>query len=187
VDERANIPFATSLFDGWFRNNTGAAQEGRRMGLKLKDEIRQNKPFSSPEQEALLNIQRTASLLQHRIQQILKPYELTAAQYNVLRILRGAGQEGLRCSEIGERMINNDPDVTRLLTRLQRMHLVDRRRDLVDRRVIHSRISAEGLKCLKELDPVVEESSKSLFSHICPERMRLLIGLLEEVRQGFTV
>lgn len=158
--------------------------EAGTVGSKLKEEIRQTKPFSGPQQEALLNIQRTASRLQHRFQQTLKVYDLTEPQYNVLRILRGAGPEGLRCSEIGERMISHDPDITRLLTRLQRVRLIERRRDMIDRRVIHSRISAEGLKRLKELDPLVDETSKSLLGHMCPERLGRLIDLLEEVRQG---
>jgi len=154
------------------------------MGSRLKEEIRQTKPFSGPEQEALLNIQRTASYLQHRLQQTLRPHDLTEPQYNVLRILRGAGPEGLRCSEIGERMISHDPDITRLLTRLQDMGLLERKRDLIDRRVVLSRITAEGLQRLKDLDPVVDEASRTFLAHMSPERVGLLIDLLEEVRQG---
>jgi DNA-binding MarR family transcriptional regulator len=156
------------------------------MGSKLKDEIRQTKPFSGIEQEALLNIHRTAGILQRRSQQVLKQQDLTESQYNVLRILRGAGPDGLRCSDIGERMISHDPDITRLLERLQRIKLIERRRDGKDRRVIYSRITAEGLDRLQKLDPLVESSGKSMLSHMNPERIGLLIDLLEEVRQGPT-
>ena len=154
------------------------------MGSKLKDEIRQTKPFSGIEQEAVLNIHRTAGHLQHRIQKILKQQDLTESQYNVLRILRGAGPEGLRCSDIGERMVSHDPDITRLLARLQRMGLIERRRDVKDRRVIYSRITTEGLKRLSELDPAVEQGAKIALSHMKADQVSLLIDLLEEVRQG---
>jgi DNA-binding MarR family transcriptional regulator len=150
---------------------------------KLKEEIKQNKPFSGLEQEALLNLERTSGYTMHLIQQTLKQYGLTAPQYNVLRILRGAGDEGLRCAEIGERMVSRDPDITRLLERLSRQRLVERKRDARDRRVIHSRITAQGLALLQDLDPVVEAASKTLLGHLDVDKLGLLINLLEEVRQ----
>jgi DNA-binding MarR family transcriptional regulator len=154
------------------------------MGLKLQQEIKQTKPFPGIEQEALLNLQRTAGQAFHLTQQMLKPHGLTPSQYNVLRILRGAGPDGLRCMEIGERMLSHDPDITRLLERLLRQRLIERRRDGKDRRVIYSRISAEGLRLLKELDPGVEESAKLFLGHMNVQRLELLIDLLEEARQG---
>jgi DNA-binding MarR family transcriptional regulator len=154
------------------------------MGTKLKEEIKQNKPFSGLEQEALLNLQRTAGQVIHSTQQLLKEYGLTGSQYNVLRILRGAGPDGLRCAEIGERMLTQDPDITRLLERLLRQGLIERRRDAKDRRVIHSRIGPEGLRLLKELDPVVDRASRSMLGHMNPQKLELLIDLLEEARQG---
>lgn len=154
------------------------------MATGLKEEIKQTKPFSGIEQEALLNIHRTSGYVAHFAQQLLKKHGLTESQYNVLRILRGAGPEGLRCAEIGERMISRDPDITRLLERLQRQRLIERRRDAKDRRVVYTRISMEGLKVLKELDPDFEEGSKLLLKHMNAENVRTLIRLLEEVRQG---
>ena len=154
------------------------------MANKLKEEIRQNKPFSGLEQEALLNIRRTSGHIEHITQQIFKEQGLTDSQYNVLRILRGAGPEGLRCSEIGERMITRDPDITRLLNRLQRRRLVGRHRDTRDRRVIHIRITAAGSAILQELDPVVEGAAVSTLSHVSQDKLVVLIDLLEEVRLG---
>jgi DNA-binding MarR family transcriptional regulator len=149
---------------------------------KLKDEIRQNKPFSGPQQEALLNLRRTAGYIEHSAQQIFRQKGLTESQYNVLRILRGAGDEGLRCSEIGERMITPDPDVTRLIARLERRRLVARKRDNHDRRVVHIRISSAGSELLTELDPDVEKSAVALLGHLSAEKLSALIDLLEEVR-----
>jgi len=154
------------------------------VGNKLRDEIKQTKPFSGLEQEALLNIRRTSGYIEHVFQQILKRHGLTEPQYNVLRILRGAGPDGLRCAEIGERMITRDPDITRLLDRLQRQRLVERKRDLSDRRVIRARISAAGTEILRELDPVVETSGISVLQHMSRARIDLLIDLMEEVRHG---
>jgi len=151
---------------------------------QLKDEIRQNKPFAGPEQEALLNIRRTSGYVEHVTQQILKEQGLTDPQYNVLRILRGAGPKGLRCSDIGERMITRDPDITRLLSRLERRGLVGRHRDTRDRRVVHIRISAAGMNVLRELDPVVEASAISVLGHMSPDKLAMLIDLLEGVRAG---
>src|SRR5215471_12619391 len=92
----------------------------------LQAEIKQTRPFSGPEQEAYLSLLRTTDKLQTAIEGELKKFGLTGTQYNALRILRGAGAEGLPCSEIGERMITRDPDITRLLDRLQKRGLVER-------------------------------------------------------------
>jgi DNA-binding MarR family transcriptional regulator len=151
---------------------------------KLKDEIRQNKPFVGLEQEALLNIRRTSGYVEHAIQQVLKEEGLTDSQYNVLRILRGAGSEGLRCTEIGERMITRDPDITRLLSRLQGRRLIGRHRDVRDRRVVHIRITPAGSAVLQELDPVVEASAAAILGHLTRDKLALLIDLMEEVRLG---
>ncbi len=151
---------------------------------KLKEEIRQNKPFSGIEEEAVLNIRRTAGYVEQITQQVLKQHGLTEPQYNVLRILRGAGPGGLRCSEIGERMISRDPDITRLLGRLQSRKLVERRRDTQDRRVVHIRITGDGSSVLRELDPIVQAAAVSTLGHLTQDRLALLLDLMEEVRQG---
>jgi DNA-binding MarR family transcriptional regulator len=156
----------------------------RRMVSKLQEEIKQTRPFTSLEEEALLNLKRTASRLQHVIQQMIKPMGLTPTQYNVLRILRGAGENGLRCSEVGERLVSDDPDITRLLDRLQKQKLVRRKRDGKDRRVILTTITPEGLSLLKEMDPMVTDNAKQLLQHMSQEKLTTLITLLEEVREA---
>src|SRR4029079_5455628 len=98
------------------------------MAGRLQKEIQQTRPFGSLEEEAFLGLQRTADALARRAYDVLKPSGLSATQYNVLRILRGAGEAGLACGEIGERMITRDPDITRLLDRLEARHLIARAR-----------------------------------------------------------
>ena len=120
---------------------------------RLKKELKQSKPFPTLEAEVYLNIQRTAEALLWKATELLKPYDLTPTQYNVLRILRGAGTNGLICREIGERMVSRDPDVTKLLDRLETRDLITRERDHKDRRVIIARVTEAGLKLLEELDP----------------------------------
>jgi DNA-binding MarR family transcriptional regulator len=152
------------------------------MMKKLADEIKQKRPFDTLEAEALLNLQRTADQMRRGLQQTLKDRGLTEPQYNVLRILRGAEPDGLPCSEIGKRMISHDPDITRLLRRLGGLRLVERRRDRRDRRVVFTRISKAGLQQLKDLDPAVKEDTRRALGHMTPEKLVLLIDLLEEAR-----
>jgi MarR family transcriptional regulator, organic hydroperoxide resistance regulator len=144
----------------------------------LLEEIKQTKPFANFEDEVLLNLRRTADVLEREVVLTLKPYELTPSQYNVLRILRGAGASGLMCSEIGERMVTRDSDITRLLERLQKRSLITRQRDVKDRRIINTCITDEGLKLLAELDVPMEESSKKRLSHFSREMLEQLNALL---------
>jgi DNA-binding MarR family transcriptional regulator len=146
---------------------------------KLRAEVQQQKPFASLEQEVFLNIQRTADLLDQGLEAVLKPFALTATQYNVLRILRGAGERGLACRELGERMLTHDPDVTRLLDRLERRGLIRRRREVQDRRVINTRITPDGLSLLSQLDQSVMELHRRQLGHLGEEQIRTLIDLLE--------
>jgi DNA-binding MarR family transcriptional regulator len=154
------------------------------MAPALQTELKQTVPFSSPEQEAYLSLLRTADALQSQVEEKLKEFALTGTQYNALRILRGAGADGLPCSEIGERMITHDPDVTRLLDRLQKRGLVERARGKKDRRVIYGKISSAGLKLLREMDAPVEKHGKEMLKHVSTRRLKQLISLLEEVRSG---
>ncbi|MGH9804447.1 MAG: MarR family winged helix-turn-helix transcriptional regulator, partial [Candidatus Acidiferrales bacterium] len=119
---------------------------------KLQAEIQQRRRFRNLESEALLNILRTADGLTRAFEEAFKPSGLSSTQYNVLRILRGAGSEGLACRQVGERMITHDPDITRLLDRLEKRGLVARARD---RRVVATRISPAGLRVLARLEPGV--------------------------------
>lgn len=150
----------------------------------LQAEIKQKRPFSGPEQEAYLSLLRTADALQAQVESKLKEFGLTGTQFNALRILRGAGADGLPCSEIAERMITHDPDVTRLLNRLQKRGLAERARCKTDRRVIYGKITAEGLKLLKEMDAPLEKFGRELLSHVREADLRKLIDLLEIIRCG---
>ncbi len=148
----------------------------------LQAELKQNAPFTSREQEAYLALLRTTDALSTEIESWLKKYGLTGTQYNVLRILRGAGNEGLPCREIGERMITHDPDITRLLNRLEDRGFVERTRAKHDRRVIYGKITAASLKLLREMDGPAEKRTRELFRHVSPEKLKPLIALLELVR-----
>jgi DNA-binding MarR family transcriptional regulator len=153
------------------------------MARPLRTEILQQKPFESLEQEALLNVLRTADTLMQGIAAVLRPFKLSHSQYNVLRILRGAGAEGLACREIAARMIARDPDITRLLDRLERRGLVARTRDEKDRRVVMVRITPAGLRILMQLDEPIEEVDRRLLEHLGERRLRSLIQLLEATRE----
>ena len=152
------------------------------MVSRLREEIQQQKPFESLEQEAVLNVLHTADVLLQRITAVLKPFKLSHSQYNVLRILRGAGPEGLACREIGERMITRDPDITRLLDRLEARGLLTRTRDQKDRRVITARITEEGRRLLDALDQPIAEVDRQPLQHLGEQRLRTLIQLLELAR-----
>ena len=152
------------------------------MSGKLQNEIKQKKPFASAEAEAYLSILRTADVLTREFEQLLKPHGLTATQYNVLRILRGAGDEGATCSDIGDRLITADPDVTRLLDRMEKAGLVERARDTKDRRVVLSRITAAGVKLVNELDEHVHALHSDQLRHLSKQRLRDLIEDLDEIR-----
>jgi DNA-binding MarR family transcriptional regulator len=153
------------------------------MAKRLRDEIRQHKPFESLEQEALLNVLRTADALMHRLTAVLKPFNLSHNQYNVLRILRGAGADGLACQDVAERMITRDPDITRLLDRLEARGLVTRARDHKDRRVVVARITPEGERLLEALDQPIAEVDRQRLQHLGEQRLRTLIQLLESARE----
>ncbi len=150
----------------------------------LQAELKQKIPFTSREQEAHLSLIRTADALQALVEQRLKDFGLTGTQYNALRILRGAGPEGLPCREIGERMITRDPDVTRLLNRLEDRGLVERARSKYDRRVIYGKITAAGLKLLREMDAPIEKHGREMLQHVGQQKLKQLIELLELVRAG---
>ena len=150
----------------------------------LQAELKQKVPFTSREQEAYLSLLRTADALEAQVEARLKEFGLTGTQYNALRILRGAGPEGLPCREIGERMITRDPDITRLLNRLADRGFVERTRARHDRRVVYGKITAAGLKLLREMDGPIEKYSREMLRHVGQEKLKQLIELLEQVRGG---
>ena len=149
---------------------------------RLQSEIRQTRPFKCVEEEAFLNLVRTVEVLGRGIAEVLKDAGLSPTQYNVLRILRGAGSAGHACCEIGERLLTHDPDITRLLDRLEERGLVSRTRDERDRRVVTTRITDEGLRLLSELDAPMTQTHVGQLGHLGPERLQSLIELLEQAR-----
>jgi DNA-binding MarR family transcriptional regulator len=133
------------------------------------------------EDRAFVALQKAADKLAVQAEQLLKSNGLTGAQYNVLRILRGAEPQGLACSSIGERMISHDPDITRLLDRMEKRELITRQRQSDDRRVVKTRITGTGLELLKRLDPTVRELHKRQFAHMGAARVKVLADLLDEI------
>ena len=154
------------------------------MAGRLAKEIQQTKPFDLLEEEALLNLARTFEVVQQWGSETLKPYQLTATQYNVLRILRGAGPAGVTCSQAIERMVNHDPDMTRLLDRLEARKLVERERSREDRRVVITRISKKGLELVDSLDEPMHTMLRRRFGHVGKEDLRRLIDILENLRSA---
>jgi len=144
---------------------------------------RPSSPLDTPlEARVFVSLQKTADSLAVETEQLLKPHGLTGTQYNVLRILRGAEPDGLPCSSIGERMISHDPDMTRLLDRMEKRGLITRARQTDDRRVVKTRITRSGLTLLKNLDQPVRELHQRQFGHLPAARLNALAELLEEVR-----
>ena len=134
-----------------------------------------------PEEAAFLDLLRTTDMLSRRLVPVLKTEDLSATQYNVLRILRGA-PEGLACGEIASRMITRDPDVTRLLDRLEKRGLISRGRETKDRRTVMARITPEGLTLLSRLDEPVQAAHRKQLGHLGRERLRTLVKLLSLLR-----
>ena len=150
----------------------------------LRDEIAQTRPFSSSEEEALLNIVRTADCLERAFHHATREWGLSSTQYNVLRILRGAQPQGLTCSAIGQRMIARDPDITRLLSRLKKRKLIRQQRDRHDRRVVWTQISDAGLDLLSQMDPVIQRTPVELLGHLGASGVAELSRLLELARKN---
>jgi DNA-binding MarR family transcriptional regulator len=152
------------------------------MAGKLQDEIKQTKPFSTIETEALLALQLTSDRIAAEGARILKPWDLSPTQYNVLRILRGAGPDGLPCRGIGERMISRDPDMTRLLDRMEKGGLITRARQKDDRRVVKTQITEAGLNLLQKLDQPMRDLHKKQFQHMAAVQLKILGDLLDACR-----
>lgn len=140
------------------------------------------RPPASFEERIFLALLKTADALGQQAEQLTRTADLTATQYNVLRILRGAGPEGLACREIGDRMITHDPDITRLLDRMEKRGLISRERQKDDRRVVKAWITPKGLALLKPLDQPMRDLHKRQFRHMAAARLKALNELLEEIR-----
>ena len=149
---------------------------------RILKELQQTKPCRTIEEELFLNLQRTADAMMQQVMDVLRPVGLSPTQYNILRILRGAASDGVTCKEIGTRMITRDPDITRLVDRLERRNLLTRNRAKEDRRFVSIRITEEGLALLKQLDPPVEDKLVSIMRHMEKDRLRAMIELHEQIR-----
>ena len=153
------------------------------MPSRLRDEIKQTKPFASVHEEAFLNVARTAAVLGHSFAEAVKPHGVTATQYNVLRILRGAGPAGLCRNEVRDRLVAQVPDVTRLLDRMEEAGLIEREREAADRRMVTTRITPEGLRLLKALDEPVLALHRAQLGHLSKQQLTTLIDLLTLARE----
>ena len=154
------------------------------MSPTLKEDLRQRKPFTSLQQEAFLNVLRTSSKLTDALEDLLRPYGISATQYNVLRILRGSGPDGLCRNELRDRMLTRMPDMTRLLDRMEDGGLVTRAREREDRRMVLTRISSTGQELLKQLDAPVSELHRAQLDRLTNDQLRSMIDLLTLAREG---
>ncbi|MBI1319273.1 MAG: MarR family transcriptional regulator [Candidatus Hydrogenedens sp.] len=148
----------------------------------LQERLHQTKPFESLETEAVLSLVVLAQDLSDESMPLLKEADLSGPQYNVLRILRGAGKDGLMCSDISKRMVHRVPDVTRLLDRLEARGYVERERDAADRRVVVARITPSGLHAIAPLDNALKDLHHKQLAHLGEKRLRQLISLLDAAR-----
>jgi DNA-binding MarR family transcriptional regulator len=150
----------------------------------LQRELQQCRPFGSQGQEAVIALLRTADLLRRNLTRASEPHGITFQQYNVLRILRGAGEGGLPTLAIGERMVEQTPGVTRLLDRLEVKALVVRSRGPTDRRQVICRLTSEGRHLLSGLDPVMEAAAEGGVAMLCSKDISRLLDLLTAIRAG---
>ena len=132
----------------------------------------------------MLNVMVTSSWFLSEMGATMAEFGITPAQYNVLRILRGSHPESLTCSDIGNRLIDRTPDVTRLLNRLQKRKLIRRERAEHDRRVVEVNITPPGLELLERMDPAVSEATKRLGGGLSPDEHKLLSELLDRLRSS---
>ena len=153
------------------------------MSPSLQSELKQRKPFASLEHEAVVSLARTAAILEHQTAEALKPHGLTPTQYNALRILRGAGPQGLCRNEIRDRLISPMPDATRLLDRLAEMGLLVRAREGEDRRYVRATITPAGRALIDRLDDVIHSLHREQLGHLGQERLRALVDLLGDARE----
>lgn len=145
------------------------------------------KPKRAPrpglEAQVFVSLMRTADALARSAEALVKPFNLSGTQYNILRILRGAGEKGLACREVGCRLITRDPDITRLLDRMESRGLISRAREAQDRRVVKTRITAEGLRLLAELDKPMRDLHRRQLRHFSQKQLRQFSNLLDRARE----
>ena len=152
------------------------------MGSKLQDEIKQAVPFVNLQEEVWLNLSRTASVVGHELEQQLRPHGLSPTQYNVLRILRGAGLDGLCQYEISDRLVAQVPDVPRILDRMERAGWVKRARGVTDRRVVMASLTESGLGLVNTLDRSILDMMSGMFIKLNESELGRLNELLVAAR-----
>jgi DNA-binding MarR family transcriptional regulator len=150
----------------------------------LQQEIRQTKPFRSRSQEGILSLLRTADVVRRFLGRVLEPFDVTPQQYNVLRILRGAGCEGLPTLTIGERMLEEAPGVTRLIDRLEAKGLVHRERSPQDRRQVLCWLTPDGRTLVEQIDVPMDRADDASLAMLTPDDQVQLIRLLDAIRAG---
>lgn len=151
---------------------------------RLAEEIRMSRPFQLPELEAFLNLVRTSDQLQWHLAELFKQYGVTMQQYNVLRILRGAGEEGLPSLSIARRMVTRVPDITRLVDRMERNGWVQRARSESDRRVVRVLLTREGRGLADVLEGPTNDCHREQLGHLDPAELETLNRLLEKARSA---
>jgi len=154
------------------------------MASQLQSELQQLTTFRSKEEEVYLSLICTADLLQRRLNEVFKAFDATHTQYNVLRILRGTGPAGLLTGEIAERLLTHDPDVTRLVDRMEKRGWIERRRDPEDRRCVRIVIMQEGLALVDGLDEPTANFLQAQFSHLSPTTLSTLVEVLDDLRHA---
>ena len=154
------------------------------MTNRLLEELKQTKPFARPSDEALVSIMRTASILEHGSNEILREFGITQTQYNVLRILRGAGASGLCGKEIAERLVSRVPDVSRLLDRMEETGLLGKKRDAADRRHVTARLTVKGKRVLDEATPRLTEFGRARVDKLSARTVEGLVEALATIREG---
>ena len=154
------------------------------MTQSLQTQLKKKHPFEVPQEEVNLNIQRTFGVLMGPVHKLLKQHQLSPPLYNILRILRGSGSEGLPCSQIGDRMVTREPDVTRLLDRLEKSGWVKRDRSAEDRRVVTITITASGRKLVNKIDEPMSDLHRDTLGHLTKKEMTELNRLLVKARQA---
>lgn len=169
---------------GWSSGGTFAAMTSPLDVTRIHEEIKQKAPFRSRSQEAMIAIARTASLIERRTSKVLAPFGVSTAQYNVLRILRGAGPEGLPTLAIRERLIDPAAAITRLVDKLDTAGLLERERTEADRRQVTCRITREGLELLERTDPIIDKLDDMLRSVLSAEELEHFNRQLDRMRAG---
>jgi DNA-binding MarR family transcriptional regulator len=152
------------------------------MTPNLQEEIRQSRPFRSVQEEAFLNLARTSAVLMHRAEQQFRDFGLTTTQYNVLRIVQGAGVKGISQCAIAARLVAHTPDVPRLLKRTEAAGLIRRTPAAADKRVLTVRLTVQGKRLLNQLEPHIAKMSDELFPNLSATELRILNDLLNACR-----